>query len=66
MKSHKMPDDKIVKFWSWITPNTIGLITDTEVFHWSIDGTWVLVWCCHGGCVRRAPASDVAVCGPPW
>ena len=38
VKSHKMPDDKVVQYWTWITPNTIGLITDTEVFHWSIDG----------------------------
>jgi hypothetical protein len=38
VKSHKMPDDKVVQYWTWISPNTIGVVTDTEVFHWSIDG----------------------------
>lgn len=51
IKSHKMPDDKVVQFWSWISPNTIGLITETEVFHWSIDG----------GCAHACRLRDVCV-----
>ncbi len=38
VKSHKMDDAKPVQFWCWISLNTIAVVTDTEVFHWSIDG----------------------------
>jgi hypothetical protein len=27
-----------VQFWRWINPSTIGLVTDTAVYHWSIEG----------------------------
>ena len=30
-----MTDDVI--FWKWINDNTLGLVTDTSVYHWSID-----------------------------
>jgi len=38
VKSHKMDDAKPVQFWCWVSLNTIAIVTDTEVFHWSIDG----------------------------
>lgn len=40
IKSHKMDDSKPVQFWCWISLNTVAIVTDTEVFHWSVDGTW--------------------------
>ncbi|OQS04982.1 clathrin heavy chain [Thraustotheca clavata] len=36
MKSHQMTDP--IVFWRWITPNTIGMVTATAVYHWSIEG----------------------------
>ncbi|XP_031427032.1 clathrin heavy chain 1, partial [Clupea harengus] len=36
MKAHTMTDD--VMFWKWISVNTIGLVTDTAVYHWSMEG----------------------------
>ncbi|XP_042456042.1 clathrin heavy chain 1-like [Zingiber officinale] len=36
IKSHQMPEP--VVFWKWITPKTLGLITQTSVYHWSIEG----------------------------
>jgi clathrin heavy chain len=36
MKSHMMVDE--VLYWKWISVNTVGLITETAVFHWSIEG----------------------------
>ena len=27
-----------VVFWRWISPNTIAMVTDTSVYHWSIEG----------------------------
>lgn len=36
MKAHVMPDDVI--FWKWISLNTIALVTETSVFHWSMEG----------------------------
>jgi len=35
LKSHVMNED--VTFWKWINETTIGLITETSVFHWCID-----------------------------
>ncbi|KZS94509.1 clathrin heavy chain 1 [Sistotremastrum niveocremeum HHB9708] len=35
VKSHMTTED--VVFWKWISDSTIGLVTDTAVFHWSID-----------------------------
>lgn len=34
VKSHAMPED--VVFWKWISNSTIGLVTETSVYHWSI------------------------------
>ncbi len=36
MKSHTMTED--VVYWRWITLNTLVLVTETSVFHWSMEG----------------------------
>ncbi|XP_004977645.1 clathrin heavy chain 1 isoform X1 [Setaria italica] len=36
IKSHQMPEQ--VVFWKWITPKLVGLVTQTSVYHWSIEG----------------------------
>lgn len=40
MKAHIMQDD--VVFWKWISPNTLALVTETSVFHWSMEGSITL------------------------
>ncbi|KAI0091788.1 clathrin heavy chain [Irpex rosettiformis] len=37
VKSHV--NDSDVVFWKWISDTTIGLVTDTSVYHWSISDT---------------------------
>ena len=27
-----------VTFWKWVNLNTIALVTETTVFHWSMEG----------------------------
>lgn len=36
MKAHTMTDD--VTFWKWISVNTVALVTDNAVYHWSMEG----------------------------
>ncbi|KAA0714460.1 Clathrin heavy chain 1 [Triplophysa tibetana] len=36
VKSHSMTED--VLFWKWISVNTMALVTDTTVLHWSMEG----------------------------
>ena len=36
MKAHVMTDDVI--FWKWISLATIALVTETSVYHWSMEG----------------------------
>lgn len=36
MKAHTMSED--VLFWKWISLNTLALVTDTSVYHWSMEG----------------------------
>lgn len=36
MKAHTMAED--VTFWKWISLNTLALVTETSVFHWSMEG----------------------------
>ncbi|KOM46889.1 hypothetical protein LR48_Vigan07g059300 [Vigna angularis] len=36
MKSYQMPEQ--VVFWKWISPKMLGLVTQTSVYHWSIEG----------------------------
>ena len=31
-----MTDD--VVFWKWLTPSLVGLVTETSVYHWGIEG----------------------------
>lgn len=35
MKAHTMDED--VVFWKWINVNTIALVTETTVYHWSME-----------------------------
>lgn len=41
MKAHNMTED--VTFWKWISVNTVALVTDAAVFHWSMEGVLWLV-----------------------
>ncbi|CAH1163332.1 unnamed protein product [Phaedon cochleariae] len=36
MKAHTMTEDVI--FWKWISPNTLALVTESTVYHWSMEG----------------------------
>ncbi|OAJ39008.1 hypothetical protein, variant [Batrachochytrium dendrobatidis JEL423] len=36
IKAHAMNDD--VVFWKWVTPKMLGLVTETSVYHWSLEG----------------------------
>ena len=38
MKNVDMPSNDDVKFWTWINPKVIGIVTNNSVYHWSIDG----------------------------
>jgi clathrin heavy chain len=35
MKSHQMPE--AVVFWRWISPALLGIVTNTAVYHWSME-----------------------------
>lgn len=37
VKSHVNNED--VVFWKWISDSTIGMITDTVVYHWTMADT---------------------------
>ncbi|CAL9044685.1 unnamed protein product [Musa banksii] len=36
IKSHQMPEQ--VVFWKWINLKMLGIVTQTSVYHWSIEG----------------------------
>src|SRR3954470_11802784 len=36
IKSHLMHED--VVFWKWISVKALGLVTETSVYHWNMDG----------------------------
>lgn len=36
MKAHTMTEE--VMFWKWISVNTVALVTDSAVYHWSMEG----------------------------
>ncbi|XP_037076322.1 clathrin heavy chain 1-like, partial [Pollicipes pollicipes] len=36
VKAHTMSEE--VVFWKWININTVAIITETSVFHWSMEG----------------------------
>ena len=41
MKAHTMTDDVI--FWKWINLKTVALVTETSVYHWSVEGKNIYV-----------------------
>ncbi|CAF2828360.1 unnamed protein product [Rotaria sp. Silwood2] len=36
MKTYAMTEDCI--FWKWVSVNAIGIVTETSVYHWSMEG----------------------------
>ncbi|KAG8146272.1 putative Clathrin heavy chain protein [Naja naja] len=36
MKAHTMAEEVI--FWKWISVNTVALVTETAVYHWTMEG----------------------------
>lgn len=36
MKAHTMTED--VVFWKWISLNSLALVTESSVYHWSMEG----------------------------
>ncbi|KAH9275316.1 hypothetical protein BASA83_002084 [Batrachochytrium salamandrivorans] len=36
IKAHAMTEE--VVFWKWATPKMLGLVTETAVYHWSLEG----------------------------
>ena len=36
IKSHAMLEDVI--FWKWLGPATIGIVTETTIYHWTVEG----------------------------
>ncbi|CAF3701841.1 unnamed protein product [Rotaria socialis] len=36
MKTYTMEEDSI--FWKWVSVNTIGIVTETSVYHWTMEG----------------------------
>jgi clathrin heavy chain len=36
MKTYNMTEDCI--FWKWVNVNTIGIVTETSVYHWTMEG----------------------------
>ncbi|CAM4867695.1 unnamed protein product [Rotaria socialis] len=36
MKTYTMEEDSI--FWKWASVNTIGIVTETSVYHWTMEG----------------------------
>jgi len=41
LKAHTMNED--VVFWKWISTNMVGLVTETSVYHWSMEGMTMCV-----------------------
>ena len=41
MKAHNMTDEVI--FWKWVNVNTVALVTETSVYHWSMEGMRLLI-----------------------
>ena len=51
MKAYNAPED--VVFWKWISVNTIALVTESAVYHWSMEGKNV-TQCLSTGIVGRS------------
>jgi len=58
LKTHQL--NEAVIFWKWISSNTLGLVTATAVFHWSIDGTSLHI----GNCSNANHRSLARPCYP--
>ena len=41
-----------VVFWKWINVNTLGLVTESSVYHWSMEGQ------CYKCLVGRGVSND--------
>jgi len=39
LKSFKLSDSTKILCWHWINDRTVGYVTKTSVYHWSMDGT---------------------------
>jgi len=39
LKSFKLPEGTEIKFWRWINSKTVGFVTATSVYHWSMEGS---------------------------
>ncbi|KAF3851317.1 hypothetical protein F7725_013089 [Dissostichus mawsoni] len=50
VKAHTMTEE--VMFWKWISVNTVALVTDTAVYHWSMEGD--------------SPATKYSIGTPVW
>lgn len=37
LKAFQMPET--VEFWKWLTPTKIGLVTNSSVYHWDVEGS---------------------------
>lgn len=63
LKSHQMPES--VEFWKWITPNMLGLVTATSVYHWDIQVCLLHAQVHHSatGTAQRMPFKTVTA-GP--
>ena len=38
LKSHKLEEEPSVFYWRWVTPDIIGMVTQTSVYHWALNG----------------------------
>lgn len=38
MKKYAMPANQSIVFWKWLNANTVAIVTDSAVFHWSMNG----------------------------
>lgn len=36
LKAHMMNQD--IVYWKWINVNMLGIVTETAVYHWSMEG----------------------------
>lgn len=43
VKTHLATEE--INFWNWINPDTIGIVTESNVFHWSLNGIFFNLDC---------------------
>ncbi len=39
VKQHRLPEGDDIVFWRWLSKTMIAIVTNTKVYHWSMDGT---------------------------